>query len=172
MNWVDAVILIVWGLTALWGFSAGLIKIIFPLIAVVFGLALSSRIAEDVGNVFSVATDNEAAQAVGGFILIFLGLFIISTIAGFWAGMFLRFIPLFGLANRAAGMAVGVLIGFLLLSGVLTGVQRYADRMDEDIDESALGVFLADNFDVVIRGVKLIPGDWDQELNKLKERVN
>ena len=172
MNWIDAVVLVVWGVTALWGFSAGFIRIIFPLIAVIVGLAVSSRIAEDVGNIFSVATDNEAAQAVGGFILIFLGLFIISAIAGFWVGMFLRFIPLFGVANRVAGMAVGVIIGFLLLSGVLTGVQRYADRMDDDIDESALGVFLADNFDVVTRGVKLIPGDWDQELKGLKERVN
>ena len=69
-------------------------------------------------------------------------------------------------------MAVGVIIGFLILSGVLTGVQRYADRMDDDIDESALGVFLADNFDEVIRGVKLIPGDWDHEFKELKDKVN
>jgi uncharacterized membrane protein required for colicin V production len=175
MNWIDIVVLVVWGFTALWGFSAGLIKIIFPLIAVIIGLAVSSRIAEDVGNVFSVVTDNEAAQAVGGFILIFLGLFIVSAILGFWAGLFLKFLPLFGLANRAAGMAVGVIIGFLLLAGVLTGVQRYADRMDDDIDESSLGAFLADNFDVVIRGVRLIPSDWDQEIDQqikdLKEKL-
>ena len=171
MNWIDAVVLIVWGITAMWGFSAGLIRIMFSLIAVIVGLAVSSRIAEDVGNVFSVVTDNEAAQAIGGFVLIFLGLFIISAVAGFWAGMFLKIIPFFGLANRLAGMAVGVVIGFLLLSGVLTGVQRYSDRMDDDIDESALGVFLADNFDEVIRGVKLIPGDWDHELNELRKRV-
>lgn len=172
MNWIDAVILIVWAGTALWGFTAGFIRILFPLIAVIVGLALSSRIAEDVGNVFSAVTDNEAAQAIGGFVLIFLGLFIISAIASFWVGMFLRFIPLFGLANRTAGMAVGVIIGFLLLSGVLTGVQRYADRMDDDIDDSALGVFLADNFDEVIRGVKLIPGDWDHEWRQLTDRVD
>ena len=92
MNWIDAVVLIVWGITAMWGFSAGLIRIIFPLIAVIVGLAVSSRIAEDVGNVFSVVTDNEAAQAIGGFVLIFLGLFIISAIAGFWVGMFLKII--------------------------------------------------------------------------------
>ena len=32
---------------------------------------------------------------------------------------------------------------------------------------SALGTFLADNFDVVIRGVGLVPGDWDDELERL-----
>ncbi|GIT01915.1 MAG: hypothetical protein CM1200mP27_05400 [Chloroflexota bacterium] len=66
-------------------------------------------------------------------------------------------------------MAAGILIGFLLLSGVLTNIQRFSRvwDYDESINESKLGVFLADNFDVVIRGLKLIPGDWDDEIDKL-----
>jgi hypothetical protein len=75
-----------------------------------------------------------------------------------------RFLPMFGLLNRTAGLAAGVIIGLLLLSGVLTGVQKFTDRVDDDIDESTLGAFLADHFDEVTRGVKLIPGDWDDEL--------
>ena len=167
MNWIDAVILIAWAVVALWGFSAGFLRIVLPLLAVIVGLALSSRIGEDVGNIFSGLTDSEAAQSIGGFVLIFLGLFVISGIASFWFGTVLRFIPLGGLANRAAGLVAGVIIGFLLLSGVLTGVQKWGDSLDDDIDDSALGAFLADKFDVVIRGVRLIPGDWDQELEEL-----
>tara|TARA_B100000315_G_scaffold108779_1_gene99823 strand:+ start:2711 stop:3220 length:510 start_codon:yes stop_codon:yes gene_type:complete len=169
MNWLDLAVLIVWGGTALWGFSAGLVQIVIPLLVVIVGLAISSRIAEDVGNVFSVVTDNEGAQAIGGFILVFLGLFIIGAIAGFWVKMVLRFIPLFGMANRMAGMAVAVIIGFLLVSGVLTGAQKFTDDIDDDIDQSALASFMADNFDVVIRGVRLIPGDWDDKLKKITE---
>ena len=81
----------------------------------------------------------------------------------------LEIVPFFGLAEKLAGMAVGLLVGFMLLSGVLTGIQRFPFRdLDKTIDESALGTFLADNFDVVIRGVGLIPGDWD---NELKDRL-
>ena len=170
MNWIDIAILVVWGITALWGFSAGLLQTVVPLISLVVGLALSSRIGDSVGNVFSGFTDNENAQTVGGFILVFGVLFIAGTVLGFMIRNVMRFIPLFGLANSMAGMAVGVLVGFLLLSGVLTGVQRFPVRdLDKTIDESALGTFLADNFDVVIRGAKLIPGDWDNELEKLTE---
>ena len=97
-----------------------------------------------------------------------MGLFIIGAIVSFWIGTLLRFLPIFGLANRLGGLAVGVIIGFLLLSGILTGAQRFTNTVDDDIDQSALGAFLADNFDVVIRGVKLIPGDWDNELEKLQ----
>lgn len=169
MNWIDAAIVIGWVLTALWGFSAGLLRIVAPLVAVIVGLAISSRIAEDVGNIFSGLTDSEGIQSIGGFALIFLGLFIISAVVSIWVGAILRVIPFFGLANRTVGMAAGILIGFLLLSGVLTGVQKFTDRMDDDIDESALGVFLADKFDVVTRGVKLIPGDWDNEFRDLAD---
>ena len=50
----------------------------------------------------------------------------------------------------------------------MTGVQKFTDAVDEDIHESVLGSYLADNFDVVIRGARLIPGDWDDELMKLQ----
>ncbi len=176
MNWIDITILVVWGITALWGFSAGLLQIVVPLISLVAGLALSSRIGDSVGNIFSGVTGNENAQTVAGFILIFGVLFILGGIFGFMARRVLGIIPLFGLANSLAGMAAGLLVGFLLLSGVLTGIQRFPLRdldqavlrdLEKTIDESALGTFLADNFDVVIRGVKIIPGDWDNQLEKL-----
>lgn len=168
MNWIDIAILIVWGITTLWGYSAGLLKILVPFISLVVGLALSSRIGDSVGEIFSGVTDNENAQTIAGFILVFGVLFIAGGILSFMVRKVLGIIPLFGFANSLAGMAVGLLIGFVLLSGVLTNIQRFPVRdYDETIDESALGSFLADNFDVVIRGVKLIPGDWDDELDNL-----
>jgi uncharacterized membrane protein required for colicin V production len=139
-----------------------------PFVSLIVGLALSSRIGDSVGELFTVVTDNENAQTVAGFLLVFGVLFIAGGILSFMARRSLGIIPLFGFANSLAGMAVGLLIGFVLLSGVLTNVQRFPVRdYDETIDESALGAFLADNFDVVIRGVKLIPGDWDDELDQL-----
>ena len=65
---------------------------------------------------------------------------------------------------------MGVLIGFLLLSGVLTALQKYPVKdLEVDIDESKLGALLADNFDVIVRGIGVIPGDWDHELEKLAQ---
>lgn len=168
MNWIDAVILVVWGITAIWGFAAGLLQVVLPLCVTIAGLALSSRFAEDVGNLFSRLTDSEDIQTIAGFILIFLGLFIVGLVAGFCLRKVLGLIPLFGLVNRLGGIAAAILVGFLLLSGLLTAVQQHPfQNMDERIDDSALGSFLADNFDVVIRGAKLIPGDWDDRLGKL-----
>jgi uncharacterized membrane protein required for colicin V production len=168
MNWIDIVILVVWGVTALWGFSSGLLKILVPFFSLVIGLALSSRIGDSVGELFSGLTDNENAQTIAGFLLILVVLFVAGGIISFMASKVLGIIPLFGLVNSLSGMAVGLLVGFLLISGVLTAIQKFPIRdLDQTIDESKLGTFMADQFDVVVRGVKLIPGDWDDELDKI-----
>ena len=168
MNWIDIAILVVWGMTALWGFSSGLLRILVPLFSLVVGMAISSRIGDSVGEIFSPVTDKENALTVAGFVLIFGLLFIAGGIVSFVARRVLGIIPLFGMVNSLAGMAVGLLVGFILVSGVLTAIQRFPVRdLDITIDESTLGTFMADQFDVVIRGIKIIPGDWDDELDKL-----
>ena len=168
MNWVDIVILVVWAGTASWGASMGLLRMGVHLATVVVGLAVSSRIAASLSGVFAPLTDNENAQTVAAFIAIFLILFIAGGILSFWMRTILGIIPLFGTANKLGGLVVGVIMGFVLLSGVLTGIQKFpVGDAQQTIDDSALGAFLADNFDTVIRGVKLIPGGWDDEIQKL-----
>ena len=74
--------------------------------------------------------------------------------------------PVLGLFNRLSGLALGVLVGYVLVTGAVTGAQRFPiGDVEEDLDDSALGAFLADSFDVVVRSIRLIPDDWDQELD-------
>jgi uncharacterized membrane protein required for colicin V production len=168
MNWVDIAILVVWAGTASWGASMGLLQMGVHLLVVAVGLAISSRIAPTVGDLFSVVTDNENAQSAAGFIAVFLILFIAGGVASFWLRMVLGIIPFFGSFNKLGGLIVGILVGFLLLSGILTGIQKFPIKdAQQTIDDSKLGSFLADNFDVVTRGIGLIPGNWDDELDKL-----
>ena len=168
MNWVDIAILVVWAGTASWGASMGLLQMGVHLVIVAVGLAIASRIAPTVGDLFSVVTDNENAQSAAGFIAVFLILFIAGGVVSFWLRMILGIIPFFGSFNKLGGLIVGVAMGFLLLSGILTGIQKFPiGDAEQTIDDSKLGSFLADNFDVVIRGIGLIPGEWDDELDKL-----
>ena len=170
MNWIDAVVLVVWAITAFWGYRSGLVQITIPLVVVIVGLAVSSRLAPDVGDVFSGFTENEDIQTIAGFVLIFFVLVVAGALAGFTVRTVLRVIPLFGLANSLGGMVAGLLIGFLILSGVLIGVQKYPfDNIEQHISDSTLGTFLADNSDVVIHGTKLVPSDWRDRLDRIPE---
>ncbi len=172
MNWVDILILVVWGLTALWGFKSGLVGMLVPLVVIIAGLALSSRLAEPIGNLFSFLSDNENVQLVVAFIVIFLGVLFISA----WLSTVLRsvvkFIPLAGMADRVAGLGVGLLIGFILLTGILTGLRSFpVGGVREDINDSKLGTMMTDKFAVAVRAVGLVPGDWNEQAQGLKEGV-
>ena len=164
MNWVDILVLVVWGLMALWGFKSGFIGMIVPLVVIILGLALSSRIAEPVGNLFSFLSDNENVQTIIAFIAIFLALILLSAWLSTLLQTFSKVIPLAGPVNHLSGMIIGIFVGFLFLSGILTGLQHFAvGQMQTDIAESPLGSFMAENFGVTIRAVKLVPGDWDEK---------
>ena len=169
MNWLDLVVLVVLGIAALYGFRVGLFRMLVPMVVVGAGLALSSRISEPVGNLFASFTGNENTQTIMAFFAIFVVLFIVSAALSMWLRTVLRFIPFFGMANGFAGAVMGLAIGFVLLSGMITGAQRFpVGNVEQTIEESALGSVLADNFGVVMRGVRLIPGDWDAKVEDLK----
>jgi uncharacterized membrane protein required for colicin V production len=172
MNWIDLLVLVVWGVTAFWGFKTGIIRMVVPLVVVLVGLALSSRIAGPVGNLFSFVSENENIQTVAAFIAIFLALFVLGGVLSNLVKSAISIIPLAGLVNNLVGALIGILIGFVLLSGILTGLQKFPfGGVSQRIDDSALGTFLADNFDVVIRGVKLIPGDWNQRVRGVADGI-
>ena len=169
MNWVDILVLVVWGLMALWGFKSGLIGMVVPLVVIMLGLALSSRIAEPVGNLFSFVSKNENIQTIIAFIAIFLGLIIFSALLSAVLQKVSKFIPLAGLVNNLSGMVIGVFVGFLFLSGILTGLQHFtAGQIQTDISDSRLGTFMTDNFGVTLRAVKLVPGDWEEKAKGFK----
>jgi membrane protein required for colicin V production len=125
MNWVDILVLVVWGLAALWGFKVGFIRMVVPLVVVVVGLALSSRIAEPVGDFFSFLSENENVQTVAAFIAILIVLLMIGALLSSFLRTAIGIIPLAGLANQLAGAGVGILVGFIILSGVLTGLRKF-----------------------------------------------
>jgi len=68
---------------------------------------------------------------------------------------------LLGWADRLAGLALGVFATFLIFSALLSAAQNFdVFGLPDTIAASTLGSFTADKFDVVLRGLKLIPGDF------------
>ena len=122
------------------------------------------------GNLFSFLSDNENVQTIIAFIAIFLALILLSAWLSTLLQTFSKVIPLAGPVNHLSGMIIGIFVGFLFLSGILTGLQHFAvGQMQTDIAESPLGSFMAENFGVTIRAVKLVPGDWDEKAKGMQD---
>jgi hypothetical protein len=172
MNWIDWAVLIVCVLTALYGYRMGLFRMLVPLVVVVAGLALASRISGPVGNLFSSFTSNENTQTIMAFFVIFVALFLAGAVISFWLRMVFRFIPFFGLANGLTGAVAGLALAFVMLSGIITAAQRFpVGNIDQTINESPSALFFADRFGVVMRGLRLIPVDWDAKAQDVKDAL-
>ena len=168
MGWLGILILVVWGLMTLWGWKRGLIGLAIPLLMVVVGLAVSSRLAEPVGNLFSAITDDEALQTGLAFVGIFACLFLLSVIGSSFLRRLVGIAPFGDRVDRLGGALVGFLVGFALLSGLLVGLQKYPiGSSGETIGASPVASFMADSFGAVVRAVGLIPGDWVEKARDL-----
>lgn len=162
MNWLDVVILVVWAITAFWGFRTGLLQMVVLLVMVGVGLAFSSRLAGPVANLLSPFIANQDLRTIAAFAVVFIILLVIAAVASHILGALTRALIFFGPLNRLGGLAMGLLAGFVILSGALTALQKFpVGEVPKSIDSSPLGTFLVDHFDVVIRGVKLVPTDWE-----------
>ena len=168
MNWVDILVLVILVIAGYKGFKSGLVRMGVFLVVMGVGLALSSRLTQPISNLLPSMSDNERVQSIIIFLVLIIALIIGAEIINRVLSTIIK-VPLGGMANNLAGTAIGLIVGLVILSALLAGVQKFPfGSMREDIGSSSTGSFLADNFDTVIRGFKLIPSDWDQSIkNKM-----
>lgn len=169
MTWLDVVVIVVWVVVTFWGLKTGLVSMLFPLAIVVGSLLLGGVLAGPIGDLFSLLTDDETVQTIGGYALIFVVLFVAGSLAMHFLSVSSRFVPSSGLANNAAGGVVGFMVGFVLLSGILAGLQKLpSDYAQQRVNESQLGSHMAENFGLVVR---FIPGDWNRMYGEARDSV-
>lgn len=159
MNWLDIAILAMIGSIALAGLGMGGVNIAVTGAGVLAGIALSSRLQEQVRPLISRFTENDNAAELGAFIAIFIIVLIASVVVGFVARSLLKSLML-GWMDKLLGLGLGVVVSLAIGSAVLSTVQGYPVLgLEDTIDESTLGTFLADNFDVVLRTLRFVPDD-------------
>ena len=159
MNWLDIVIIVVAGALALTGLRMGGIHIAVTAAGIFAGIALATRFQDDIEPHLFSYIDNQNAAELAAFLLVFVAALVASVVVGFMLRSLLSKLML-GWADHIAGIGVGVIATFVIGSAVLSTLQEYPVLgLEDTIDESVLGTFLADNFDVVLRGIKMVPGD-------------
>lgn len=159
MNWLDIVILVAGGSVAMVGLAIGGLHIASMAVGSLVGIALSSRFHDQVSPVFNRFTDSENGAEVAALIAIFVVVLIASVLAGTLVrGVFQKLT--LGWMDKVVGMGLGLVVTFAVGSAVLSAIQSYPTLgMEDAIAGSTLGSFLADEFDVVLRGLRFIPED-------------
>jgi uncharacterized membrane protein required for colicin V production len=167
VNWLDILLLVLIGITATAGYRIGLVQAATLFAGTLIGIVLASRLHDNVDVVFSQLTENENAQELGGYILVFAAILLASLVTSWLIRMLFRTL-LLGWVDKLGGFALGTIIALATGSAFLANVQDFPILdLERAIENSATGSFLADNFDVVLRGLLIIPKDYGTLVNDL-----
>lgn len=159
MNWLDIVIFVSVGFVALVGWRMGGVQIGVTGGVILAGIALSSRLHNQVSPVFSRFMSSDNAAEIAGFVAVFivalLGSVAVAHIIRSLLGTFML-----GWLDKSVGLGLGVIVTFAVGSAALSAVQSYPVLgLEDTIEASAVGSFLANNFDTVLKGLRFIPND-------------
>jgi uncharacterized membrane protein required for colicin V production len=134
MNVFDWVLIVVFALTALWGYKAGLIDAALNAITIYVGLFLSGLFAARVLSLFWDGVESESVSTAIGYVIIFVTVFIASRIVSGIIKKALK-ITFMGWVDNLGGIVIGLVAGMLIAGGVMTVAARYTYIIPENTDD-------------------------------------
>ena len=134
MNVFDWVLILVFALTALWGYKTGLIDAALNAITIYVGLFLSGLFAARVLSLFWDGVESESVATAIGYVIIFVTVFIASRIVSGIIKKALK-ITFTGWVDNLGGIVIGLVAGMLIAGGVMTVAARYTYIIPENTDD-------------------------------------
>ncbi len=157
MTWLDIVIGAALLVSAIWGLSSGMVKIIFSLGGVTLGVVVDGEYYSDMAA--SIFNSSSEEAKVASFLIILLGITAVGFILG---GLIKRVLPkmLLGGWDKFWGMILGGGAGAILSGAILAIIiaQFSSVELEETIGESYLASLLVDKFPAVL---SLLPEEFD-----------
>lgn len=148
MSILDWVLIAVFIVGALLGLKWGLVQSVLNFVAVYVAMLVGAQFADGLVERFTDDIENESVTTAIGYVVIFLGVFIIAQIVGKIIRAMLTMVFL-GWVDKLGGVLVGLLLGAILVTGVVTAMARVAYPQDEvilaEIEDIAADSLLSGN---------------------------
>lgn len=156
MNWLDGIILIELGFSALWGLKRGLVKTILPLVGLIAGVFLAGQYYVSVAE-WLFDSPGGAAKAAAFSIVVGAVVLLASVLAKLVAGVLS--LLLLGWADRLGGGLFGLSIGVVVAGAVLALMAKFPlIGLDRVIMDSSLASVLLERFPLIL---SLLPEEFD-----------
>ncbi len=159
MNWLDIVLIVILIISVISGIVKGLVKTAAALIGLVLGIFIAGRFYEAFASVLSFISNENAAHIVA-FIIIFLAVIIIVTLAGLILSKLIQAVMLGWLDHLLGGIA-GLISAAFFMAAILALCAHFLGD-NEIIAGSFVAQFLLDKFPIVLG---LLPAEFDPVSN-------
>jgi uncharacterized membrane protein required for colicin V production len=151
MNWIDLILLAVWGFAAFWGLKNGATGMIALIVVLVVGLWMARPLAGALQGQLGFVSESETVQRGAAYLLLVVLALVASSVLGRLLGKVAGLLPLGGLLNRIIGAGVGLVAALLLTGAVVSGIAEIGpDSAGAYIGDSTLGGFLLGPFNTII----------------------
>jgi membrane protein required for colicin V production len=137
INPIDIGIIIIFGYCLIRGFFRGFIKELFSLIAVFGGFYAACTYYTHIARLLSRWIDKTAYLNILGFLILFIGIFIIISLLGVLI-KYLMNIVFLGWMDRMFGIGFGAIKGVLITSIVLMGLTAFLPNCEYYLKQSKL----------------------------------
>ena len=126
MNWLDIVLLVLFGLAAFQGLKLGLFGTGVTALGALIGWQLAGQLSDDVGRLFGDSLSNQTVVTVISYAIV-VGL-TIAAVNFIWkiAKPLLIMIPVLPIFDKLGGVALGLLVGVALCGMVIILLARFA----------------------------------------------
>ena len=159
---VDYILLGLFGVFALRGWTRGLVREALDVVALMVGALLAFRLAAPIGAVIVEMSgiSPEVARIIGG-VVAFVGISIGAGVAAHFLHRTIRILPGLTVLNRLGGAALGLVYALVLATVGLTIIRVLpgTDSVDAHVEESVVAAELTDPEGPVQRGFSAVLGD-------------
>ena len=162
MNWLDILIIV-----ALVGFvsaaySAGLIREIVTLVAVIAGIVIAGALYENLASDILVFIDNDSAAEAVAFLVLFGAVYIFGQIAAYMLKTGASLLML-GLWDKLGGAVFGLIKGLFIVQVLLLVFAAYPSLgLEGAVEGSELAGYFVDDFSLLLN---LLPQAFEDRID-------
>lgn len=163
MHWIDFVILGVIAWTTFAAFRSGLIREVIPLVSVIVGAILASRLYDNLAANIDFIIDDEATRKFIAFVSIFVGIVVVGHVIAIALRTFATLLML-GPLDHLGGAVFGFLKGLLFVQILVFAATSFppADSVERAMEDSAFATFFVERIPLM---KSLMPREVKQALD-------
>jgi len=169
MNWLDIVILVVILGFVLSAYSAGLIREVITLVAIVVGIVVAGQLYRNLATDVLVFIDNEEAALAISFLVLLGAVYLLGQVSAYVLKRAASLLML-GWADRLGGALFGLVKGSIVVEVILILFAAYPQlHLDDAIADSTLAPFFIDSAPLVLR---ILPGEFGDRVDQFLSSEN
>ena len=141
MNWLDIVIIALWGIGFFVGWKMGLLGAIFSTGGLIVGVLLAARLSDNVSELITDSVSSDTLATVIAYAIILVAAFVAAQVLKAVVKGVLKMVFL-GWVDTVGSLALGLVMGVVLSGALITMLARYSSDLPVELLEPGPAMLL------------------------------